>query len=205
MKLNLIFIFFIMATLSGNSPILEIINNTVPTPSTLPKGSLAYGIFDEKLRYFGNTGSVIIEFTSQEYTALTSDEITINANGEISIIAEGVTVEELASALQIKINNVMDVANGRTKAIVFDTETQMNQWLTGDYAHPSELTKDDLNRGDLLFCRALNVSDYWWSGNVALELKSSMDLSDYLEEIQTKALIDTKISEITVKMITQKI
>ncbi|MDR0541156.1 MAG: hypothetical protein LBH19_02965 [Dysgonamonadaceae bacterium] len=215
-----------MTTLSVNSPILVITSGNVPTTTTLQKGEFAYGTIGGKLRYFGNTGSAIVELTAKEYAALTNGGLTINANGQISIINGGVVEAMLASALQTKINNVllknntvaftptadyhpstkkyvddvfsnaMAVANGRTKAIVFDTQAQLNQWLAGSYNHPSGLVKNDLSIGDVLFIKAIDVSDYWWDGTAIRELESRIDLSNYWNITQTQAVINELIGNI---------
>ena len=224
-----------MATLSVNSPILVITSGNVPTTTTLPKGYLAYGMIGGKLRFFGNTGSVIVEFTPKEYTELTNGGITINSNGEVSITTGGVTETMLASALQTKINNVlfknnttaftptgdyhpstkkyvddafgnaMAVATGKTKALVFDTKTQLDQWLAGSFTRPDGLVKADLNIGDVLFIKEVKKPDFWWDGTSIAELEVSIDLSAYLNATQTETLIDDMIGEITIQMDTQEI
>ncbi|MDR0541157.1 MAG: hypothetical protein LBH19_02970 [Dysgonamonadaceae bacterium] len=93
----------------------------------------------------------------------------------------------------------------RTKTLVFDSETQMNQWLAGIYLHPDGWVKADLNPGDFLLIRSLSVSDYWWDGTRGLKLKSLIDLSDYLNETQTNSLINSKIQETPIERITREI
>ena len=97
------------------------------------------------------------------------------------------------------------VVKSQLKALVFDTKTQLDQWLAGAYIHPCGLDKDDLNPGDFLFIRAKGVPDYWWDGTGALEFEASVDLSDYLTAIQTAVLFDANKSVINIEMLTQEI
>jgi hypothetical protein len=221
--------------LSVNSPVAVITTGTVPTTSTLKKGELAYGTIGGKVRYFGNTGSTIIELTPKEYTALANGGITVDTSGQISISEGGVAEAMLASALQTKINNVllknnttsfspsgnynpatkkyvddafgnaMSVAHGQCKALVFDTKNDLDEWLEGSATHPSEYVASDLNIGDVLFIRDLDVPDYWWDGMAVQTLESDIDLSNYYNKTETEELIDSKIDGISVSLVTREI
>jgi hypothetical protein len=212
--------------LTVKSPVKIISTGTVPTTSTLKKGELAYGVIGGETRYFGNAGSAIIELTPKEYTALANGGITIDSSGNVSITTGSVTEAMLASALQTKINNVIfknnttaftptgdynpatkkyvddafgnaiAVANGRAKALVFDTKAQLTQWIAGTYTRPDGLVKADLNIGDSLFIKALDTPDYWWDGTAIAELETDVDLSGYYTKTETDGQIDNRISAI---------
>jgi hypothetical protein len=205
--------------------IAVITSNTVPTTGSLKKGELAYGAIGGKLRFFGNTGSQVIELTAREYAALSEGGISVDTNGRIGIAAGGVTELMLAASLAAKINNViakdntvafvpsgaynpatkkyvddasaalMDAVNGRSMAYVFDTKEELDNWIDGSYSRPDGVSKEHLKVGDILLIRDVSVPDYWWDGNCALELEGSLDLSNYLTDEETSELVDGKIAE----------
>lgn len=78
------------------------------------------------------------------------------------------------------INEIMQVANGKTACYVFDTVQQMNDWLN------LSNNKASLHTGDVFLIRALNVPDYWWdgtadngNGGVSQLETTKVDLTDY--------------------------
>ena len=205
--------------LSADSPIAIIGTNTVPTTTTLGVGKLAFGLIDGKVRFFGNNGSNILELTGKEYTALINGGITIDSTGQVSITTGGVTEAMLASVLQTKINNVlfkdngvaytptldyhpstkkyvddlfgdaMAVASGKTKALVFDTQEQLDDWLEGVYEYPTGLTASDLVTGDDLYVRDLDSLDYWWDGEQIQPLSAKTDLTNYYDKDEVDSFI----------------
>jgi hypothetical protein len=198
-----------METISTKSRIKLITGGSVPTTSTLAKGEFAYGVIGGVLRYFGNTGSAVVELTPA------------------GIAAGSITEAQLVSALQSKINNVLQknnttsftptadyhpatkkyaddkvaaattsltaIAAGKTTTLVFDTKTQLDQFIAGTYSHPSGIVKAGLKVGDNLLIKALNVPDYWWDGTAIAELETDTDLTDYYDSDDTDAAIAAAI------------
>lgn len=87
------------------------------------------------------------------------------------------------------IDEVKDIANeakliakGRATGYVFDTKEDMITWIS---QHITELIV-----GDNLYIRELDIPDYWWDGNKALQLETQkVDLTEYA----TTEYVDTKV------------
>jgi len=80
------------------------------------------------------------------------------------------------NTLQTNIDAARSIAEGRSKARVFDTVDAMNAWL----AIPANAST--LNIGDNLLIRATDVPDYWWDGTTAQKLETQkIDLSSYVQ------------------------
>ena len=167
-----------------------------------------------------------MELTPKEYAALINGGISIDTDGKVGVATGGIIETMLASALQTKINNVLfknnttaftptadyhpatkkyaddlfgnavAIANGRAKALVFYTKAQLDQFIAGTYSHPSGFVKADLNVGDTLFIRALNVPDYWWDGTAIAELETDTDLSGYYTKTETDAKINAAVAAV---------
>lgn len=90
-----------------------------------------------------------------------------------------------AQTAQETANDAKSIAEGRAQAKAFDTVAAMNEWL----ADPANT--ETLNVGDPLYIRAENEPDYWWDGTQALEMETSVDLTQYY----TKAEADSKFVE----------
>lgn len=79
------------------------------------------------------------------------------------------------------------IAEGKAKGYVFDTKSQMEEWLS-DPDH-----RELLHMGDNLYIIDTNVPDYWWDGTQARELETQkVDLTQYLTKEQIAALYATK-------------
>jgi len=212
-----------METLNTNSLIKVITSGNIPTTSNLLKGEIAYGLISGENRLFGNNGTSILEFSGKTYSAGTG--IAISGTYEISTY--NVPESVLNSALQTKINNVlfkdnstsftptedynpatkkyvddqfqavMDIANGKTTAVVFDTVEQLQEWLDGSYTHPSGMVVADLNIGDLLLIREPNSFDYWWDGTEPIALSDKIDITDYYTKSEANAKFATDIQTYT--------
>lgn len=65
------------------------------------------------------------------------------------------------------VSEIAEIANGKCKTEVFDTEEDMNNWIAN-----SENTKN-LKVGDVFLIRAVNVPDYWWDGTSAQILETT--------------------------------
>lgn len=77
--------------------------------------------------------------------------------------------------LRAEVVEAKTIAEGASKAFVFDTEESMNEWLT----HPENTAQ--LQIGNHLLIRELDVPDYWWDGTAAYPLETEkVDLSGYV-------------------------
>lgn len=88
------------------------------------------------------------------------------------------------------------IAKGKATGYVFDTEEDMWLWLE------DEANAENLNLGDNLYIRALNVPDYWWDGYSAQQLETQkvnlegyMQKADYPTEQWTFTLEDGTVIE----------
>jgi hypothetical protein len=88
------------------------------------------------------------------------------------------------SGLAGTLETVTTIANGKCHSEVFDTEDDMNAWLTN-----TENTKN-LKTGDVFLIRAVKVPDYWWDGSSAQILETTkVDLN-----VISNAEIDTIVA-----------
>ena len=72
------------------------------------------------------------------------------------------------------LNKATAIAKGRSTGYVFDTEEELNNWLS-----VSENT-DKLVLGDNLYIRDVGVPDRWWDGSASYQLETQkVDLSPY--------------------------
>ena len=93
------------------------------------------------------------------------------------------TVQEYLDGLDLKANQAKatatraeNVAKGRAVGYVFNTESDMVDWLMDENNLPQ------LNLGDNFYIRALDVPDYWWDGNWVSPLETQkVDLSEYIK------------------------
>lgn len=73
-----------------------------------------------------------------------------------------------------EIDEVMNVASGKTASYVFDTVAALDSWLS------VAANKAQLNKGDVFLIKAVNVPDYWWDGSGKSILETTkVDLSGY--------------------------
>jgi hypothetical protein len=73
-----------------------------------------------------------------------------------------------------EISIVEAIARGKSRAIVFNTEEELNAWLL----IPSNV--QTLEIGDNFYIRDVEVPDYWWDGTEKKELEAEkVDLSNY--------------------------
>lgn len=83
------------------------------------------------------------------------------------------------------------IAKGRCTGYVFDTYDDLTAWVS----EPENTA--DLNLGDNLYIRALDVSDYWWDGNIIQPLETQkVDLSE-LEPLILSGTLATGATTLT--------
>ena len=117
----------------------------------------------------------IVLANKDEVDAL-SDVIDTKQNKtDDSLLTENKTIPDA-------INEVYAIAKGRATGYVFDTVTDMNNWLS-DSANTVNLVL-----GDNLYIKDTDVSDYWWDGMQAQPLETQkVDLTEYANKATTLA------------------
>lgn len=104
-------------------------------------------------------------------------------------INDGATKAEL-SAVEV-------IAKGASRALAFDTSTQLDNWLAGTYTRPDGKKKADLQIGDNLLIIARDVPDYWWDGTQKQELETGkVDLTAYVKSSDIAAITNIEIDAI---------
>jgi hypothetical protein len=108
--------------------------------------------------------------------------------GELELFAdEGALSTHNASEsahpfLQGKIDEAKAIAEGKSRAIVFATEANLDGWLATPptFTRLDGKTKADLKIGDNLYIEELDKPDYWWNGTNKVKLETEkVDLTDY--------------------------
>lgn len=72
----------------------------------------------------------------------------------------------LINNLQQDINNVRNIAQGKTRGLVFNTLQELEAWLL------SAENVATLNIGDVFLICDLDVPDYWWDGSTTQILET---------------------------------
>ena len=88
------------------------------------------------------------------------------------------------------INEVVQVANGKTACYVFDTTADLDTWLANSN------NTANLKTGDVFLIRAVDVPDWWWDGTTSTKQRletTKVDLTDYA----LKSEIPTQTSQLT--------
>lgn len=83
------------------------------------------------------------------------------------------TVPEQVTGLQALLDIIEAIAKGASRAVTFDTLAQLDGWLAGTYTRLDGKTKADLQVGDNLYIKQLDVPDYWWGGDGKYELETA--------------------------------
>lgn len=92
------------------------------------------------------------------------------------------------SELGAELIEVREIAEGAGKALVFETEQQLFDWIAGTYQRSDGLVPADLVTGQHLLIEELEVPDYWWAGAEISPLETQkVDLSDYYNKAQADA------------------
>lgn len=89
------------------------------------------------------------------------------------------------NALQLAVNEARSIAEGRSRAFVFESEEEMQSWTA--------VNPDKLNIGDNLWIIDTGVPDFWWDGTQPRPLETQkVDLSDYYTKEEIALLIASK-------------
>lgn len=131
-----------------------------------------------------NTGSIsaLQEETSVKWTLLSSVDTRSRDNAIDIIVIDGKLV-----VMNDKISEVESIAKGASRAIVFTTLVELEEWLIA-----SENTAQ-LSIGDNLLIVELGVPDFWWDGEEKQKLETQkVDLSNIYTMAQVDALLTNK-------------
>jgi hypothetical protein len=85
------------------------------------------------------------------------------------------------------------IAEGKSRAIVFATKSELDTWLLDDENRAS------LRTGDNFYIEETDKPDYWWNGATIKELETQkVDLTEYAKKTETysKSEIDAMIGDI---------
>lgn len=88
------------------------------------------------------------------------------------------------NGLDTLVDTITEVASGKCKSEVFNTVTELDEWLK-DSTNTAKL-----NVGDVFLIRAIDVPDYWWDGSAKQQLETTKVVIDYI----TNAEIDTIVA-----------
>lgn len=92
----------------------------------------------------------------------------------------GASIDDL-EGLQSQITALSNQVQGKSKAVVFDTKDQLDNWLIG--GEPGFVVQPgDLNIGDKLLIREEGVSDYWWDGETVIIETNYLELTNVLTD-----------------------
>lgn len=84
--------------------------------------------------------------------------------------------------------NLVNQINGKTKGYVFETNAELQAWLTDE-------NKAKLKIGDVLYIKQTGYPDYWWDGTSTQYLETQkVDLTDYYTKNEINANYATKDS-----------
>ena len=84
--------------------------------------------------------------------------------------------------------NLIGQINGKTKGYVFNTNTELQAWLTDE-------NKAKLKIGDVLYIKETGYPDYWWDGTNTQYLETQkVDLTDYYTKNEISTNYATKES-----------
>ena len=109
------------------------------------------------------------------------DSAQIAANNILNGVDTHNQNEASHADIRDEIQTVEAIARGKAQAHVFDTYTEMTEWL----AIPENIAT--LEIGDNLYIRDTMVTDYWWDGTGASELEAE---APSLVNYYTKAQVD---------------
>jgi len=96
------------------------------------------------------------------------------------------------NALSGRIDEAKAIAQGRSRAKVFNNTAELDAWLA------IQTNKDTLNIGDNFFLIATGEPDYWWDGTQKRALETEkVDLTQYYTKAQIDNLLSSKVDVTT--------
>lgn len=131
-------------------------------------------------------GDNLLNQTINNFYPVDQSKGNINSNSSENIININVSPittqinSTLSNELAQKINNILQLNNGKTASHIFATELEMNNRL---------LEKDftsQLSRGDIFFILKEEEPDYWWDGFQAQKIETDkLKLNEIIGMVET--------------------
>jgi hypothetical protein len=132
------------------------------------------------------------ELTKAKVEAVLTGDIT--SHNHTTEIGNHDTSETAHSDIRQKADEAKAIAEGKSRAIVFATEANLDGWLATPptFTRPDGKTKADLKIGDNLYIEELDKPDYWWNGTNKVKLETEkVDLTDYAKSDDLAAVATT--------------
>ena len=167
-----------LTTSSGNT--VSIPNSTSTMATTSTSQTLSNKTLDSSTKLAsGNT----IKTYSGDTITFPSSTATLATSSDIS------TINSSISSLSSDVSTLSSRVDGANPALVFDTQAQMNTWLS----NPSNTAT--LKTGQNLYIRQMDVPDYWWDGSSALNLETEkVDLTNYVSKTGNEILTNKTLT-----------
>jgi hypothetical protein len=126
-----------------------------------------------------------IEITKQKVEDVLTGDIT--SHNHITEIGNHNTSEAAHPFLKGKIDEAKAIAEGRSRARVFATESALNSWLS----NPENTAL--LQIGDHFYIEEIDKPNYWWNGTTIVELGTQkIDLIEYAKKTELLTLGTTE-------------
>lgn len=151
---------------------------TIPTKTSDLDNDSGYLTAHQDLSDYAKTADVDKTIATKQDKLTFDNEPTQNSLNPVT-----------SGGVKTAVDNVLAVANGKCKAYVFDTVSDLDTWLA-DTSNTSAL-----KTGDVFLIRAINVPDYWWDANTSSKQQletTKVDLTDYA----LKSEIPTSLSQL---------
>lgn len=100
-------------------------------------------------------------------------------------------IDEKSDEIDEKIDEAISIAKGKNQARVFDTTTEMNEWLS------DEANKGISSVGDNLYIKDLEVPD-WWIAEVLTEVDADTGFYYKISQLETSKVDVTEIVNDTI-------
>ena len=119
---------------------------------------------------------------------LTDDQLTSSTGSPITFPTSGGSLTTSTELAQLS-STVNDMQLGVRQAKVFDSENEMNVWLS------TPANTATLAVGHAIFIRETGVPDYWWDGTRALPIEQEkVSLQGYVTEEGTQTLTNKTLT-----------
>ena len=167
---------------------LEILDTVQQDSNGVVKSSGIYqAIADARPKDVSELGNEAGYQTAEQVQALIGNNITSELS---SVSNQAITSSAVNSAIQ----EVLEVAEGKRTAHVYDTKADLDTDLLD-----SEFVSE-LKIGDVFLIKANNTPDYWWDGSNLVELETNIDLTNYYTKSEinnnyyNKTITDNRLS-----------
>ena len=146
---------------------LEILDTVIENSDGIVKSSGIYQAIAEAIPTdVSELGNEAGYQTADQVQTLINDNITSELS---SISNQAIT----SSAVNTAIQDVLEIAEGKRTAHVYDTKADLdNDLLDSEFV-------SELKIGDVFLIKANNTPDYWWDGSNLVELETNIDLTNY--------------------------